>query len=328
MTAAELVAAGWHTDQIRASTRRGDLMLLRRGIYADGEKARKLASLAGGDQLLAVAAATALVRPGAVVSHQSAAYLHNIDLVGRRDVTVHLTRPPGGGWQGRAGIQLHAASLPGQHVTTIVGLPVTSAARTVIDLARVLQFQAGVVVADSALHQRLASRDDLRSVLATCRRWPGTRAAADVIEFADGRAESPLESLARIVFRDCGLPRPQLQALIGDTDDVARVDFYWPQYRTIAEVDGAVKYADTTRAIAQLDRDRWLRTLGYEVVHFTWDDITARPQWVGPRVEDAFRRGALLATVSPRPSPSPALTPTPTQGRRSRPDPAPRAAAV
>ncbi|HEX9065700.1 MAG TPA: hypothetical protein VF843_11375, partial [Streptosporangiaceae bacterium] len=44
-----------------------------------------------------------------------------------------------------------------------------------------------------------------------------------------------------------------------------------------AEADGAVKYADPGRARAQLRRDAGLREAGYEVVHFTWRDITARP---------------------------------------------------
>jgi hypothetical protein len=122
-----------------------------------------------------------------------------------------------------ARIRLHAAELPAEHVTDILGLPVTTAARTAIDLARALPFRAGVVAADSALHRRLATKDELQSVLATCSRWRGAATAAGVIGFADGRSESPLESIARVVFRDCGLPPPQLQALIGTAQDVARV---------------------------------------------------------------------------------------------------------
>lgn len=297
VTAAELVAAGWRRDQIRDGARRGDLHVVRRGIYAEGAHARKLLSLKGGDELLAISAATALTRTGAgaVVSHQSAAHLHKIDLVGRRDLTVHLTRPPGADMHAPARIRLHSAGLPAAHVTDILGLPVTTAARTSIDLARTLPFRAAVVAADCALHHRLTTIDELRAVLAVCCRWRGAAKAADVIGFADGRSESPLESIARVVFRDCGLPPPELQALIGTADDVARVDFYWGRYRTIVEVDGAVKYADPLRARAQLERDSWLRSLGYEVVHLTWEEITTMPEFVAARIREAFRRGALLA---------------------------------
>ncbi len=297
VTTAEFVAAGWRHDQIRAAARRGDLMTVRRGIYADGDRGRKLLTFPDGAQLLAVAGAAALVGAGAVLSHQSAAYLHKMPLVGRKDSAVHLTRPPGAGWRGAAGIRQHCAGLPAEHVTQHLGMEVTTAARTAVDLARALPFRAAVVAADSALHQRLATMDELLSVLAFCSRWRGAAIAADVIGFADGRSESPLESIARVVFRDCGLPAPQLQALVGTARDVARVDFFWGQYRTIVEVDGAVKYADPMRARAQLERDSWLRSLGYEVVHFTWDEITTMPELVATRIREAFRRGKLLAAA-------------------------------
>jgi hypothetical protein len=179
-------------------------------------------------------------------------------------------------------------------------MQMTTAARTVVDLARTLPFRAGVIAADSALHQRLATKDELLSVLGLCSQWRGASVAADVIAFADARSESPLESIARVVFRDGGLPPPKLQALLGTAEDVARVDFFWDKYRTIVEVDGAIKYADPTRAIAQLERDSWLRSLGYEVVHVTWEEITTAPEAVIARIREAFRRGTLLAAASAR----------------------------
>ena len=123
----------------------------------------------------------------------------------------------------------------------------------------------------------------------------GTAVAADVVAFADGRSESPFESIARVAFRDGGLPPPKLQALIGTAEEVARVDFCWDKYRTIVEVDGAIKYANPARAVAQLERDSWLRSLGYEVVHVTWEEMTRWPEVVIARIREAFRRGMLLA---------------------------------
>ncbi|HEY7324553.1 MAG TPA: DUF559 domain-containing protein [Streptosporangiaceae bacterium] len=297
VTTGELLAAGWRPDQIRASARRGELMAVRRGVYANGTRGRKLLSLAGGDRLLTIGAASALAGAGAgaAVSHQSAAHLHKISLLGRADPVVHMTRQSGADWHAPVGIRLHSAALPAQHITSYLGMQMTTAARTVVDLARTLPFRSGVVAADAALHQRLATKDELLSVLDFCTQWRGTSLAADVIAFADRRSESPLESIARIVFRDGGLPTPKLQALIGTAEDVARVDFFWDKYRTIVELDGAVKYADPAKAIAQLERDAWLRSLGYEVVHVTWEEITIRPEVVVARIREAFRRGTLLA---------------------------------
>ena len=115
---------------------------------------------------------------------------------------------------------------------------------------------------------------------------------------SDGRAESPLESIARVAFRDCGLPAPELQVWLGGTaEPIGRADFYWKQYRTIAEVDGAGKYADPERARAQLRRDSLFRDDGFEVVHFTWQQITQTPEQVAASIRKAFRRGARNAEL-------------------------------
>jgi hypothetical protein len=299
-TTAELTGAGFSDDRLRTLTKRGDLYRVRRGVYANGPRAREILAIADGMQLLQLAAAAAVTGPGAVVSHESAAYLYSIDLLAAPEVAT-LTCPGRDNWHARPGIRLHVADVPAEHVTRRARMPVTTPARTVTDLARTLQFRAGVVTADSALHRKLVTKPELTAVLAACARWPGARRAAEVIAVADGRAESPLESIARIAFNDCGLPPPELQVWLGGTDEpIARVDFYWRKYRTIAEVDGAIKYADPDRARAQLARDCLLRDDGFEIVHFTWQQITQTPQHVALSIRKAFRRGARNATIAAR----------------------------
>ena len=173
------------------------------------------------------------------------------------------------------------------------GVPLTTVARTVIDLARCRPFAEGVAVADSALFGGKATRGELDSVLASCARWPGIKQARRVIAFADPRAESVLESLGRVAFHQAGLPPPDLQVRVGDEGEIiGRVDFLWRQYATIAEADGAIKYANPQRARAQLDRDARLRAAGYEVVHFTWPEITRVPRQVTSAVAAAFQLSA------------------------------------
>src|SRR5215472_95859 len=296
LTTAELLAAGMSADQIRTRARRGDLVSLRRGVYADAAPARKLRTLVGGEQLLQIAAAAALTGPDAVVSHQSAASLHHIDLLGPPFPLVTLTRPAQRGWRARPGVRLHAGQLPPEQVGTKLGMLLTTPARTIIDLARALDFGAAVVAADSALHSRLTTPDELRSVLATCPLHSGVGRAAAAIEFADGLAESPLESIARIVFREGGLPPPALQVWLGGSiEPIGRVDFYWRKYRTVAEVDGAIKYADPMRAKAQLQRDARLRADGFEVVHFGWQEITENPAFVIATIKKSFRRAQIMS---------------------------------
>jgi hypothetical protein len=172
-----------------------------------------------------------------------------------------------------------------------LAVPVTTVSRTVVDLARTLSFREGVVVADSALRQRLTSKKELRAVLADCPRWPGVRQAREVVEFADGLAESVLESIARVLFRDGGLPPPELQIELGGDGVSYRVDFMWKEFRTIVEVDGKQKYDDRSRFGYERRRDVWLRNAGYEVVHFSWQEITAQPGYVVATLRAAFERG-------------------------------------
>jgi len=293
-TRPELAAAGVPEAQLRRHLRRGALVTVSRGAYALPE----FVASAAGDPARehALAAAAAARRAGATVSHHSAAVIHGLELLARpAPLGVTLTRSPRGSpsRSDRAGAVVHIADLPPDQVTSRDGIPVTTVARTVIDLARTLPFADGVVVTDSALHAGQAARADLSSVLAACARWPGARRAERVALFSDHRAESALESVARVAFDEHGLPAPKLQAWVGDDATTAgRADFFWPGHRTVAEADGAAKYASPECAISQPGRDARLRDSGFEVVHFTWHEIMTVPWQVVASLRSAFGRGA------------------------------------
>ena len=220
--------------------------------------------------------------------------MYGLGLVGRGPESVtEITKAPGdrGSYTGRLGVRVHIAALPADHVVSYRGVPLTSVPRTVVDLARVLPFAEGVAVADSALHAGLTSKSALAAVIADCPRWRGLQRARDVTGFSDARAESVLESLSRVVFHQAGLPLPDLQVWVGDDGEViGRADFLWRRYNTIGEADGAFKYQTPDRARAQLDRDARLRAAGYEVVHFTWPEITRVPAQVVKAIQLAFSR--------------------------------------
>lgn len=290
-TVAELRSACRSAAEIETLVRRGTLIQLRRGVYARADMATRVRKYRNGDHILRAAAALAAIGPGAVASHQTAASIHDLDLLDGPGTDVTLTRTPGHNRSGRASVHIYSAQLPKDHVTEVYGMPVTTVARTVIDLARSLEFRAGVVAADSALHRKLVTKAELESIRADCSGWPGATRAAEVVAFADALSESVLESLARVVFRDCGLPPPELQIWAGGAEVAGRVDFLWRRYRTVAEVDGRMKYSNSVRAVRQLERDRQLRDAGYEVVHFTWNDIAENPGYVNATIRKAFRRG-------------------------------------
>jgi hypothetical protein len=301
-TATELLSAGLSAGRIRRLARDGALVRLRSGVYAPATAVTSLmraprdqTTRQAGEQLLAVAAALAVTGPGVVGSHHSAARIYGLGVVSSERPATEITRPPGerGGHAGRAGVRVHIAALPAEHVVSYRGVLLTSVPRTVIDLARTLPFAQGVAVVDSALYSGLTSKSELATVISDCGRWPGLRRAREVTAFSDARSESVLESLSRAAFSQAGLPPPDLQVWVGDDGEViGRVDFLWRRYRTIGEADGALKYQTPARARTQLERDARLRAAGYEVVHFTWPQITRAPAQVIEDIQVAFRRGA------------------------------------
>jgi hypothetical protein len=266
-------AIGISPRQLRQGVADGEFIALRRNVYARASAYAKSPP----SRQHAFHVQAALYGTAGTASHRSAATLHEIDLMTRPSMSaVTLTRAPGdrGSRSTRNDVRIHIAKLPAEQVTSIYAVPVTTPARTVLDLARTLPFMHGVVAADSALHAGKANRDDLDAVAATCAGWPGSDRAARVLRFSDIRAESPLESCARVIFAEHGLPPPELQVEIFGNGFIGRVDFLWPQYGTIAEADGLKKYEKTPNlATDQLERDQLLREAGYKVVHFTWHQL-------------------------------------------------------
>lgn len=290
------LAAGLTAAQFRAYVRTGELVQLRRGVYATAT----FASQAGKNDTLrhfvsVSAAIHAQYKDGtAVVSHQSAAILQGIDLLAKpgEGDTVWLTRPPGKYRGSRlGGVRLHSATVPEQHVTKVLGTRVTAPARTVLDLARSLPYTEGVIAADSALRTGATSKRELTDMLPFFAGWPGTGKAGRVVGFSDPLSESPLESAARVVFAEHSLPAPVLQAEI--TDDygkfIGRVDFLWPEHRTIAEADGRAKFdQNQDTGWKQNIRDNRLRDQSYKVVHFTWQELFTTPEIVIARIQTTF----------------------------------------
>jgi hypothetical protein len=289
-------AKRWHAKGVspalmRSSIRSGQLVRMRQGVYAT----KRAMDWAGADpvraHVLAVLAAKATVGRSAVASYHSAALLHRLSVLKPPpEGAVALTLPSARPWNRArpADIVFHASDLPPKHVTRLHNLSVTTAARTVVDLARTLPFMDAVVVADSALKEEKATKPELHQILQECAGWPGVRQARRVVDFADERAESPLESAARVVFEQCGLNPPELQATIHGPNFAFRVDFLWRGHAVIAEADGLVKYNDRKDLLAERERDHLLGEAGYTVVHFTWRELFQTPEVVIARIRKAL----------------------------------------
>lgn len=222
------------------------------------------------------ATAAALVRSGQVISGRSASVLHGLPTLAVPDVP-ELTAGPfvTTGRQPRA--HLWAASLEADDVTAWYGAAVTTVARTIVDCAR-HDRRDGIMAADAALHAGLVTEAELDTALQRAAGWPFVRRARRVVELADGRAESPLESITRLRIADGGLPVPDLQVWIDDpwTGSRYRVDGLWVEQRVVLEIDGRDKYS-REELRREVDREHALRRLGYRIIRVMWDDVVR--QW-------------------------------------------------
>lgn len=106
-------------------------------------------------------------------------------------------------------LHLHAAALEADEVTVVGGVPVTSVARTVADLGRLLPFESALVPADAALHLCRVTPAELRDSVKRAAHRLGNGDARRVVEFADGRSESPGETRSPVARSAQGRSAPR-----------------------------------------------------------------------------------------------------------------------
>jgi hypothetical protein len=147
-------------------------------------------------------------------------------------------------------------------IEMVGGILVTSVARTIADLARVIAFEEAVVCTDSALFRsrkglgHRVGRSELRTALVRAPRRHGTAAAGRVFDFATDLSESVGESRSRVAIRVAGLPPPELQVVLHSAEGrpLGRVDFWWEKWGVVGEFDGRVKYGRLLRPGQSVDR--------------------------------------------------------------------------
>ena len=267
--------AGRSRSQLKRAVESGSLRRVRRGVLAE----RALDPKPETELQLRTLAAADFLGTGTAFSHYSAAVLHGLPLFAQRQEEVTVVRSAGGHGVIRPTIHARSAQLPAEDVVEIDGLRVTSLARTVSDLIRLLPFQEAVMLLDRALALGL----DPAELYRRTRSGRGCRMAARAIDFANGTAESPGESLSRVRMHEAGLVMPVLQytVLDGDGRFVGRSDFYWEHAHTVGEFDGQVKYTTLAPTQAELDavklaeerRQRRIEDTGVRVVRWTWTDL-------------------------------------------------------
>jgi hypothetical protein len=166
----------------------------------------------------------------------------------------------------------------GDLVVHPTGLRATSALRTISDCSRLLAFNAAVALTDAALHRGLVSTDELAAAVRAREGWPGVRRLASVVQASDGRAESPAETIARLVLQPAmpGLT-PQVRVRDRSGRVVARLDLGDEQRRFAVEADGKRGHAGSIMVAKDRRRDRRTEALGWRVERVTWHECRTQP---------------------------------------------------
>ena len=292
----DLVEQGYSYMELARMARKAELVRVRRGAYADPEPSLdpRVAHL----RLLEATVAQSAQE--SVVSHASAAVLHDLPIGTEHLDRVHLTRDRAGQGKIRRYVQVHGSALDDGDVVELRGFQVTSLARTVLDLGCTLRPLLAVPIGDAALLAGMSTVELAAQLDRSCRRH-GIAQARRTAALLDPRSESPGESMSRVVFADHRIPAPEPQFRVHDHLGrlVGRADFGWEAQSTLGEFDGKVKYGRLLLKPGQSPedvlfeekrREDRLRDLGWQVVRWVWADLFA-PSALLDRLHRAFARG-------------------------------------
>ncbi|MEI4274119.1 hypothetical protein TEK04_20535 [Klenkia sp. LSe6-5] len=217
------------------------------------------------------ARAVRLLLPSAVVCGRSAAVLWGVPLAGPDD-EVEVSLPPACTSGRIHGVRVRRRTLPPEDVVQRGDVQVTGLVRTGLDLANAAPRDDAVALIDRFLRSVPVPHQELLAA-AEADTARGARRAEAAVRLADGLAQSPMETVVRLLLHRSRLPPPVAQFRVRHQGrEIARVDFAWPEHRVALEYDGRWHGAP-----GQLARDRArlnrLTAAGWRVVFVTAGDL-------------------------------------------------------
>lgn len=292
----QLVPLGFTRSAIARRVAQGRLHRLRDGVYAVGHACvspvghRWAAVLACGDH--------------AVASHQTAAAHWGVREL--RGSAQHVTVLPGNGSRSRRGLRVHRTRLTEDDVTVRDGLPVTTLARTLIDLGDVVRAEQVRRAFVRAEQLRLIDMAEVEAALERAGRRRGPAILRGLLRAYDPRwqaTRSGLELQMLDIVRDHALPQPEVNAWIAGRWEA---DLLWNAQRVVVEVDGGVVHGTVSARSRDAARDRALRRLGYRVLHVSETQLAA-PERVARSISRVLQRGGSVPESEADPARAPAV---------------------
>ena len=276
----QLIGLGVSGQAIAWRLKQGRLHRVHRGVYLVGhtvapEKAMEMAAvLACGDF--------------ALISHRNAAALWRMvaarpgDLI---DVTI-----TSGGHRERPGIRVHrSTTIAPRDIRKLERIPLTSPARTALDLATVATPRILEQAISEAESRQLVRRSELRALLDRAANVPGSAALRAVLDQERGPALTRSQAEERLLhlIRAAKLPGPSVNAKLAGFE----VDFVWPDQKLVVEVDGYRFHSSRAAFERDRRRDARLGDLDFRVIRVTWRQLVDEPHAVVARIAAALARG-------------------------------------
>jgi predicted transcriptional regulator of viral defense system len=285
------VFATWQLDSIGVDSRTlvarqrdGRVRRLYRGVYATGP----YLTLRG--RLMAAVLACG---PGALLSHRPAGLLWHLTQWKGGPIDVTCTK---GRSRRRSDLRPHNARLRDSDRAVIDDIPVTSVARTLLDLAATVSATELQRAYEQAQHIGVLDIAAITDLLARANGHRGVGPVAALIDYDPTAAAATLSELERLfldLLRAAGIPMPLTNVLV----DGFLVDAHWPEANLVVELDGYEFHHDRAafeRDHAKLGR---MRLAGYEVLPLTYRQVTEEPAWVIGAVRSLLARAASNANL-------------------------------
>lgn len=227
----------------------------------------------------------------AVVCMGTAASLYGFDV--ESTTAVHVLDP---GVRMRPAIGLMVHQRVGAPLRSVAGRLATAPAWTAVEVARVLRRPRALATLDAALHSGLCTVADLEQAVSAQRGRRGIVAVRELLAHADGRAESAMESEARLVMIDYRVPPPELQYEIRGRDgELWRVDFAWPEARVAAEYESIDWHVGAPEMLRDRKRSAGLQDVGWTSIPIVVDDVRRYPERLAARINRQLARARLAS---------------------------------
>lgn len=276
----QLLQAGVPPDRVDARVKTRRLQRLHRGVYRVGPVVAAYAN-----EMAAVLACDGK----AVVSHRSAAPPWKLLSARAPDSAVEVIVPHSDHGRMPNILAYRLRGLRSDEVTKFEGIPITTPARTLLDIAGVVGSRELERALAEAFAMRLTTRADVVRLVSRHPRQRGTRALRALLGPAHpALTRSEAEERFLALIRKARLPAPETNVRIGDYE----VDFFWRTERFIVEIDGFAFHSSAERFESDRQRDAVLAATGLRVIRVTWRQLQTEPHAMLVRLAQALVRAS------------------------------------